>query len=242
MEFRLKKRLFIVFNGMFFGNHIKKDMKILSLFLAVFIVQSFYSQQNKTNFQVDQMLYYENEDCSNEFVQNKYTVVYQNLSDETNYVVYKLNSFQDEEILLYFINNNKLVHYKQLDFRQYNAASEVEVLIKDMENTDYLEESNIQFKFITKESIVRNHRMLTAYRFKVKNYDNANEIIYYIDHGSSGIPFSYHKGFYESMRKEGFLLAGNVVQRDEINQNGNKCTYTLKSIQKPNKKFTVFSE
>ena len=220
-------------------------MKNPFLFLVLFSTQIFLAQQNKTAFEVHQMLYYENENCPKDNFQNKYHVIYQNFYNETKYAFYNLNSFSDEKIILYLVNQHKVIDYELFALSQFNAASVVELLITDMKSindVEHLPKNNSKLSYLKKENVIRDHRMLTAYTFKVKNFSRAKQIIYYIDHSSSGVPFSFHEGFYEEMRKEGFPLLGNVVQRDEIDHNGNVCTYTLKSIQKPNKKFMVLLE
>lgn len=220
-------------------------MKNLVLFLLFFIfsLQTILSQQTKVPFEVHQMLYYENLNCSNSNFQSKYTVVYQNFHDASKHAVYFLNSFSDEAIVLYLMNQNKVIHNERFASRDFNAASIVELNIHNMKNINdvaQLQESNIKLKYVKKENVIRENRMLTAYHFKVKNYGKAKTIIYYIDHGSTGIPFSFHESFYTEMQNEGFPLIGNVMQRDEISRDGQVCSYMLKSIQKPNKKFNLY--
>jgi len=216
---------------------------LVVIFISCSSMNLLFSQEKKVGFEVDNMLYYENENCYTSNLKDKYTVIYQDFYNPSKYVVYHLNSFNDENIILYIINQNKLLHYEILSLAEYNAASRVELLVSGKENIDdlsLLDESNIKLKFIEKESVIRDNRMLTAYRFKAKNFDKAEEIVYYIDHAGSGVPFSFHKSFFDEMKKEGFPLIGNVVQRDEINENGNTCSYVLKSNQKPNKEFSLF--
>ncbi len=210
---------------------------------AILSINVIWSQENTTAFEVHQMLYYENEDCQGKDMHSRYNVIYQNYYDETQYAFYNMNSFNDELFLLYFINQNRLIHYEQFVAKQFNGASRVEVLLKDMkdmEDVENLPESKVKFKFLKKENVIKDNRMITAYHFKVKNFERAKEIIYYIDHASSGVPFSFHEGFYEIMKTEGFPLMGNVVKREEKDARGQICTYTLKSARKPNKQFTLF--
>lgn len=201
-----------------------------------------FSQQSKTSFEVHQLLYYENENCSSDNHQNKYAVIYQNFYDQSQYIAYNLKSFNDQAIILYFINQNKVIHHENYPLANFNAASNVELVVEGIDNLndlDHLPTSKIKLKFFKKENLIKEHRMLTAYYFKSKNFENVKEVIYYIDHGSSGTPFSYHATFYDEMRKENFPLIGNVVQRDEVSKNGTICSFFLKSIQQPNKKFSV---
>ena len=218
-------------------------MKNLFLLFALFSSSLFWAQENTTAFEVHQMLYYENEDCHGKNMHSKYNVIYQNFYDETQYAFYNMNSFKDQAFLLYFINKNKLIHFEQFAASQFNAASRVEIMLenmKDMEDVEDLPQSKVKFKLQKKENVIKGNRMITAYHFKVKNFERAKEIIYYIDHASSGVPFSFHEGFYEIMRDEGFPLMGNVVKREEIDARGQICTYTLKSARKPNKEFTLY--
>lgn len=215
---------------------------VLFIFIFSFPLQTAFSQQSKVPFEVHQMLYYENIDCQNSELQDKYTIIYQNFYDASKYIIYHLNSFNDSATFLYLINQNKVMHYEHFVLQKFNAASQVELHVNGFENMDDLDNlssSKVKLKYIEKESVIRDNRMLTAYHFKVKNFDRAKKIIYYIDHGSSGIPFSFHESFYEEMRSEGFPLIGNVVQRDELRVDGDTCTFVLRSNRNPNKKFHV---
>lgn len=215
-----------------------------SLFYCVLFIgtQLLFSQQKKTPFDVHQLLYYENQNCTNDWYQNKYAVIYQNFYDSGQYIAYNLASFNDQSIVIYFVNQNRVMHYESFSLASFNAASNVELAIQDMKHMkdlDHLPKSKTKLKFIKKENLIREHRMLTAYYFKAKNLEHIKEVVYYIDHGSSGTPFSYHESFYEEMKKHNFPLLGNVVQRDEISKDGETCSFVLKSIQQPNKKFSV---
>lgn len=217
--------------------------KFLTLFICFFSFQILIAQAVEEPLEVHQVLYYENQDCHDDQRLNKYAIVYQNLDDPGKHVVCYLNSFQGELVSLYFTNQHKTFHAENFAVSDFNSSNIVEVnALVGMENLDDLSrfpESNVKLNYLKKEKLIRNNRMLTAYHFKVKNHKNAKDIIYYIDHASSGVPFSFHKGFYEEMRNENIPLIGNVVQRDELNRNGDTCSYILKSSRAANKKFNV---
>ena len=213
-----------------------------SLAFLLFTFHSVFSQERKVPFDVHQVLYYENQNCTNDFYQNKYAVIYQNVHEKGKFITYNLQSFSDETIILYVVNKYKVMNYQSYPQANFNAASRVEILmegLKDMNDVTHLPESKVVLKFVEKENLIRDNRMLTAYHFKAKNLDDVKKVVYYIDHGSSGLPFSYHQSFYEEMQNQNFPLLGNVVQRDEITRNGSVCTFVLKRVQDPQKKVNL---
>lgn len=217
-------------------------MKHLFFLLFLFSTQLFFSQSKSSDFEVHQMLYYENENCQESMGLFKYTIIYQNQYEPGKFALYYLNSFSDEVIILYLANRFNLIYADYFNLAEFNAATMIEAYagdMKDLNDVSKFKKTNVKHKFVEKENVLLNNRMLTAYTFKVKNADDLKEVVYYIDHASSGIPFSIHESFYEAMREEGFTLIGNVVQRDDTYRNGITCTHHLKSQQPPNKKISV---
>jgi hypothetical protein len=219
-------------------------MKFLptTLVFFLFVGSSLFSQIRRTPFDVQQVLYYENENCSNAMYQNKYAVIYQNFRDNSKFITYNLNSFQDESIVLYVVNQYKVISNEIYPHANFNSATQVEIEVKGMNNLDDVEQfpkSKVKLQFVDKENLIKDHRMMTAYHFKAKNYNKVKKITYYIDHGSSGKPFSYHESFFEEMKANNLPLIGNVVQRDEISKTGETCTFVLKRFQESQKKFNI---
>lgn len=216
--------------------------RFLTYILFLLTSQVLFSQERKVPFDVHQILYYENDNCTSDEYQNTYAVVYQNIHEKGKFITYNLNSFNDESMVLFVVNKYKVMNYQSYSQASFNAASRVEILmegLKDLDDVTHFHESKVVLKFLDKESLIRDNRMLTAYYFKAKNLDEVKKVVYYIDHGSNGVPFSYHQSFYEAMIHEGFPLIGNVVQRDEITRDGSVCSFVLKRIQEPKKKFKL---
>ncbi len=218
-----------------------KTLACISTLICFFTLTSF-SQDLQSSFDVHQVLYYENENCSNDNFQNKYAIVYQNLQEPGKFITYSLKSFQDPSITLYLVNQHKVIANPSFPHANFNAASGVEIDVKGIKSLNDVQnfpDSKVELKYIKKENVRKGHRMLIAYHFKAKNFDNIKEIIYYIDHSDSGYPLSFHKSFYEEMRKSNNPLIGNVVQRDEILKNGETCSFVLQRVKESRKKFAV---
>lgn len=213
---------------------------LLHLSLLVLTLHVCLAQQTKIPFEVHQMLYYENTNCHDKNSMNKYTIVYQNFNDESKNIICYLESFNGDFTSLYVVNQHKVIHAENFVLRDFNVANTVELYPKSMQDLDdvnQFESSDIKLKLVKTEDEIRDGRMLKAYYFDAKKYDGVKQVVYYIDHGYSGKPFSFHESFYEEMRKEGLPLLGNVVQFDVVKRNGETCTYMLKRTDQSNKKF-----
>ena len=232
-------------------NQIMKSFKIsdgiFKVPLIVLFLVSFYSltAQEKTYlFETHQILYYETENFpikENKFIR-KYHIIHQNLREKGKYAIYSINSFNEEKIIFRFYEDFKKLNItsNHIPTLHYRAASkmELEQYTPNYESVERSSEIKARHKFLKKENEIKDNRMLTAYHFRVKNWELAKYIVYYIDHASSGIPFSEFREFYTEMEKEGFPLIGNVVVKETIDYQGNHTFLHLKKIEPTNKEIS----